>query len=92
MLNFFSLLYDISNGCETGHIQKHLDKWQKGIPDTPKIYDYGEAVEAETNSITKQKENIWWPYLWGSHVSTGDKILNNNNCFCKKALYSRGDK
>ena len=59
--------------------KKHLDKWLKGIPDTPKIDDYGVAVGAETNSITKQKENIWWPYLWGSHVSTGDKIHNNNN-------------
>ena len=73
-----------NNGCETGHIQKHLDKWLKGIPDTPKIDDYGVAVGAETNSITKQKGNNWWPYLWVSHVSTEDKIHNKNNNNNKK--------
>ena len=60
--------------------KKNLDKWPRGIPDTLKIDDYGVAVGAETNSVTKRKENNWWPCLWGSHVSTcGDKISNNNN-------------
>ncbi len=39
--------------------KKHLDKWQKGITEIPKIDDYGVAVEAETYIITKQRENIW---------------------------------
>ena len=31
--------------------KKHLDKWLKSIPDTPKLDDYGASVGAETNSI-----------------------------------------
>ncbi|MCP4443493.1 MAG: hypothetical protein GY810_31705, partial [Aureispira sp.] len=37
--------------------KKHLDKWLRGISDTPKIDDYGVAVGAETNSVTRQNEN-----------------------------------
>ncbi len=39
--------------------KKHLDKWLRVIPDTLKIDDYGVAVVAEMNSVTKQKENNW---------------------------------
>ena len=35
--------------------KKHLDKWLKSIPDTPKLDDYGASVGAETNSIIHQK-------------------------------------
>ena len=33
--------------------KKHLDRWPRDIPDTPKVDDYGATVWAETNSITK---------------------------------------
>ena len=39
--------------------KKHLDKWLRNIPDTPKIDDYGALVKAETNSFTNQKEKNW---------------------------------
>ena len=50
--------------------KKYFDRWLRDIPDTPKIDNYGTSVSAETNSITKQKKNKWWPYMCGNHVST----------------------
>ena len=41
--------------------KKHLDKWLRGIPDTPKIDDYGVTVGAETNCITKKKKTTGDP-------------------------------
>ena len=32
---FNALPYEIKKICEIGHIQKHLDKWLRVIPDTP---------------------------------------------------------
>ena len=34
--------------------KKHLDKWLKTIPDTPRIDDYGSRVAADSNSIVAQ--------------------------------------
>ena len=58
---FNALPYEIQKitDVKLDTFKKHLAKWLKNIPDTPKIDDYGVAVGAETNSITKQKENIW---------------------------------
>ena len=58
---FNALPYEIQKitDVKLDTFKKLLDKWLKGIPDTLKIDDYGVAVRAETNSITKQKENIW---------------------------------
>ena len=58
---FNALLYEIQTitDVKLDTFKKHLDKWLRGIPDTPKIDDYGVAVGAEKNSITKQKENNW---------------------------------
>ena len=58
---FNALPYEIQKitDVKLDTFKKHLDKWLKNIPDTPKIDDYGVAVGAETNSITKQKENNW---------------------------------
>ena len=75
---FNALPYELQNvrDVKTDTFKKHLDKWLRGIPDKPKIDNYGATVGAETNSITKQKKNKWWPYLCGSLVSlSGDKIL-----------------
>ena len=72
-----ALPYRLQNirGVKTDTFKKHLDRWLRDILDTPKIDNYGASVSAETNSITKQKNNKWWPYMCGSHVSTnGGKI------------------
>ena len=37
--------------------KKH-HKWLRGIPVTPKIDDYGVAIGAEMNSITKRKQLV----------------------------------
>ena len=34
--------------------KKHLDKWLKTVPDTPRIDDYGSRVAADSNSIVAQ--------------------------------------
>ncbi len=58
---FNALLYEIKKitDVKLDTFKKHLDKWLKGIPDTPKMDDNVVAVGAETNIITKQKENKW---------------------------------
>ena len=58
---FNALPYEIQKitDVKLDTFKKHLDKWLRGIPNTPKINDYGVAVGAETNSVTKQKENNW---------------------------------
>ncbi|MCP4252991.1 MAG: hypothetical protein GY775_06210, partial [Candidatus Scalindua sp.] len=58
---FNALPYEIQKitNVKLDTFKSHLDKWLKSIPDTPKIDDYGVTVGAETNSIIKQKENIW---------------------------------
>jgi len=38
----------------TETFKKHLDRWLRDIPDTPKIDDYGMSVAAESNSIIHQ--------------------------------------
>ena len=40
-------------------LKRHLDRWLRDIPDTPKIDNYGASVSAATNSITNQKKNKW---------------------------------
>ena len=42
---------------KTDTFKKKLDKWLKGIPDAPKIDDYGASVGAKTNSIVDQKRS-----------------------------------
>ena len=37
----------------------HLDRWLRGVPDTPKIGNYGASVGAVTNSIKDQKNHKW---------------------------------
>merc|ERR1711989_107596 len=37
-------------GMKTDKFKKKLDKWLSAIPNTPKIYEYGVSVDAETNS------------------------------------------
>ena len=58
---FYTLLYKLQKitDVKVDTFKKHLDKWLRSIPDTPKIDDYGASVKAETNSIAKQKENNW---------------------------------
>ena len=54
---FNAIPYELQNitGVRTETFKKHLDEWLSGIPDTPKIDDYGARVSAETNSVTQQK-------------------------------------
>ena len=56
-----ALPYRLQNIREvrTDTFKKHLDRWLRDIPDTPKIGNYGASVSAETNSITEQKNNNW---------------------------------
>ena len=46
-------------GVKTDTFKRHLDRWLRDIPDTPKIDNYGASVSAATNSITNQKKNKW---------------------------------
>ena len=57
---FNAIPYELQNitGVRTETFKKHLDEWLSGIPDTPKIDDYGARVSAETNSVTQQKKAI----------------------------------
>ena len=41
-------------GVKTDTFKKRLDEWLKGVPDTPKIDDYGASVGAMSNSIVDQ--------------------------------------
>ena len=41
-------------GVKRDTFKKRLDEWLKGVPDTPKIDDYGASVGAESNSIVDQ--------------------------------------
>ena len=52
-------MYAERKRCKTDTFKKHLDRWLRDIPDTPKIDNYGSLVSADTNSITKQKNNKW---------------------------------
>ena len=63
---FNALPYRLQNirGVKTDTFKRHLDRWLRDIPDTPKIDNYGASVGAATNSITNQKKNKWWPYMW----------------------------
>ena len=58
---FNSLPHRLQNIREvrTDTFKKHLDRWLRDIPDTPKIGNYGASVSAETNSITEQKNYKW---------------------------------
>ena len=42
---------------KTDTFKKKLDSWLMGIPDAPKIDDYGASVSAKTNSIVDQKRS-----------------------------------
>ena len=59
-------------GVKTDMFNRHLDRWLRDIPDTPKIDNYEASVSAETNSITNQKKNKWCPYMCGSNVSKNE--------------------
>ena len=58
---FNALPYRLQNirGVKTDTFKRHLDRWLRDIPDTPKIDNYGASVSAATNSITNQKKNKW---------------------------------
>ena len=58
---FNAIPYKLQNvkNVKTDTFKKQLDKWLRGVPDTPKIDNYGATVGAATNSITKQKRNKW---------------------------------
>ena len=58
---FNAIPYKLQNvkNVKTDTFKKQLDKWLRGVPDTPKIDNYGATVGAATNSITKQKKNKW---------------------------------
>ena len=58
---FNTLPYRLQNirGVKTGTFKRHLDRWLRDIPDTPKIDNYGASVSAATNSITNQMKNKW---------------------------------
>ena len=51
---FNTLSYEIQKitNVKLDTFKKNIDKWLRGIPDTPKFDDYGVAIGAETNSIT----------------------------------------
>ena len=42
---------------KTDTLKNKLDKWLIGIPDAPKINDYGASVSARTTSIVGQKRS-----------------------------------
>jgi len=42
--------------------KKHLDRWLKGVPDTPRVGEYASRVAAPSNSIVDQK-NHWRPFV-----------------------------
>ena len=56
-----ALPYRLQNirNVKTDTFKRHLDRWLRDIPDTPKIDNYGASVSAATNSITNQKKNKW---------------------------------
>ena len=58
---FNAIPYRLQNvkDVKTDTFKKQLDRWLKGVPDTPKIDNYGAAVGAVSNSITKQKKSKW---------------------------------
>ena len=46
-------------GVKSETFKRHLDRWLREVPDTPRIDGYGAKVSAATNSITNQKKNKW---------------------------------
>ena len=61
---FNSLPYEIQKlmNEKKDTFKKHLDRWLKGVPDTPRVGEYASRVAAPSNSIVDQK-NHWRPYM-----------------------------
>ena len=56
---FNSLPYEIQKiiGMKKDTFKKEIDKWLKGIPDTPRVGGYAAKVFAPSNSIVDQRNN-----------------------------------
>ena len=54
---FNSLPYEIQKlmNVKKDTFKKHLDRWIKGIPDTPRLGEYASRVSVPSNSIVDQK-------------------------------------
>merc|ERR1712243_515588 len=61
---FNSLPYKIQKitNVEKDTFKKHLDRWLKDVPDTPRVGEYASKVAVPSNSIVDQK-NHWLPYM-----------------------------
>ena len=46
------------SGVSPDTFKRHLDKWLRTIPDTPKINNYEASVPAESNSICDQAKQV----------------------------------
>ena len=44
---------------KTDMFKKQLNRWLRDLPKSPRIENDRASVNSETNSITKQKKNIW---------------------------------
>ena len=70
---FNALPYEIQKitDVKLDTFKRHLDKWLKSIPDTPKIDDYGVTVGAETKRKKNKKKTI----------NITKYLCKNTNCF-----------